>query len=98
MERCIDRGTSLPRIDVAVEIELQRDLRNAERLDEVIVESDGICPNCLSSGAVTSATIVPGWRPELRRREWWEIDLRQRSDRQREVAEPSAQHHCDAQK
>ena len=32
-------------------------------LDEVINDSDGIWPNCRSSGAVTSDTIVSGLAP-----------------------------------
>jgi hypothetical protein len=32
-------------------------------LDEVMFASDGICPNCRSSGAVTSAAIVSGLAP-----------------------------------
>ena len=34
-----------------------------KELDEVIVESAGICPNWRSSGAVTSAAIVSGLAP-----------------------------------
>ena len=32
-------------------------------LDEVMVESEGICPNCRSSGAVTSAAMMSGLAP-----------------------------------
>ena len=32
-------------------------------LDDVMVDSEGICPNCRSSGAVTRDTIVSGDAP-----------------------------------
>jgi len=40
----------LGRIDVAVQLELQRDLDVPKLEMEVICDSDGICPNCRSSG------------------------------------------------
>ena len=32
-------------------------------LDDVITDSEGICPNCRSSGAVTSEAMVSGLAP-----------------------------------
>ena len=69
-------------------------------LDEVIIDSDGIWPNCRSSGAVTSAAMVSGLAPGKLRRDLdgREVDLRQRRDRQPPIAEPAAEHHRKSQK
>ena len=49
-------------------------------LDEVITDSDGIWPNCRSSGEVTRAAIVSGLAPGSWVVTWMvgKVDLRQR--------------------
>ena len=62
----IDRRLHVLRggIDVAVELELQRDLADPERARRGHQSaSDGICPKLRSSGAVTSDAMVSGLAP-----------------------------------
>ena len=62
----VDRGLDVVGggVDVAVEIELQRDRWSIRApLVDVICETPGICANCRSSGCATDEAIVSGLAP-----------------------------------
>ena len=74
-------------VDVAVEIELQRDARAALELLELMDVTPAIVENCFSSGVATAAAMVSGLAPGQRRAHLnrREVDVRQVAHRQRAV-------------
>lgn len=62
---CGDGGLHVLRraVDAAVEVELQRDLRAAEELVDVIESMPAMLESCCSSGVATDAAIVSGLAP-----------------------------------
>ena len=63
------------RVNITVEIELQRNVGIAEaELDDVISSTPAIVENCFSSGVATDDAIVSGSRREARPKPgWWDI-------------------------
>ncbi len=61
----VDGGERIGRgaLDIAAEVELQRDRVTPRALDEVIWVMPGIWPNCSSSGVATDDAMVWGSAP-----------------------------------
>ena len=97
--RAVDRGLHVlrRRVDVAVEIELQRDLADPERARRDQIRERGNLPELpLQRRGHQRRDHVGARARKLRGHlDGREVDLRQRRDRQPEVSEQPAQHHRD---